>query len=155
MSYNASKDRGERPSLRVAVKRVDGRGGSGHFPAATANPLKYPSRSQFNRGVAQPGSASALGAEGRVFESHRPDHPSSEGYCGERNMRARIFEPAKSAMQSGKALTKKWLLEFEPETALEIDPLMGWTSSSDMRQQVQLQFDTCEEAVAYCKTHSI
>jgi hypothetical protein len=70
-------------------------------------------------------------------------------------MRARIFEPAKSAMQSGKALTKKWLLEFEPETALEIDPLMGWTSSSDMRQQVQLQFDTCEEAVAYCKTHGI
>jgi hypothetical protein len=70
-------------------------------------------------------------------------------------MLARIFEPAKSAMQSGKALTKKWLLEFEPETALEIDPLMGWTSSSDMRQQVQLQFDTCEEAVAYCKTHNI
>jgi hypothetical protein len=28
---------------------------------------------QSNRGVAQPGSASALGAEGRVFESHRPD----------------------------------------------------------------------------------
>lgn len=70
-------------------------------------------------------------------------------------MRARIFEPAKSAMQSGKALTKKWLLEFEPEKALEIDPLMGWTSSSDMRQQVRLEFDTCDEAIAYCKAHGV
>jgi hypothetical protein len=70
-------------------------------------------------------------------------------------MRARIFEPAKSAMQSGKALTKKWLLEFEPEKPLEIDPLMGWTSSSDMRQQVRLSFDTCDEAITYCKTHGI
>src|SRR5271163_2716566 len=115
MSYNASKDRGERPSLRVAVKRVDGRGGSGHFPAATANPLKYPSRSQFNRGVAQPGSASALGAEGRVFESHRPDQPARRRRerKGQADMRARIFEPAKSAMQSGRAGTKQWRLEFE------------------------------------------
>jgi hypothetical protein len=70
-------------------------------------------------------------------------------------MRARIFEPAKSAMQSGKALTKRWLLEFEPEKPLEIDPLMGWTSSSDMRRQVQLSFDTSDEAVAYCKAHGI
>jgi hypothetical protein len=70
-------------------------------------------------------------------------------------MLARIFEPAKSAMQSGRALTKRWLLEYEPEKALEIDPLMGWTSSSDMRQQVQLQFDTCDEAIAYCKAHNI
>jgi ETC complex I subunit conserved region len=70
-------------------------------------------------------------------------------------MRARIFEPAKTAMQSGKALTKKWLLEFEPEQKLEIDPLMGWTGSSDMRRQVQLQFDTSEEAVAYCDAHRI
>ncbi|MGB8364367.1 MAG: ETC complex I subunit [Rhizomicrobium sp.] len=70
-------------------------------------------------------------------------------------MRARIFEPAKSAMQSGKALTKKWMLEFEPEQPLEIDPLMGWTSSSDMRRQVQLEFDTSDEAVAFCKKHNI
>jgi hypothetical protein len=70
-------------------------------------------------------------------------------------MRARIFEPAKSAMQSGRAGTKQWRLEFEPETALEIDPLMGWTSSSDMRQQVQLEFDTSDEAVVYCKAHGI
>ncbi len=51
-------------------------------------------------------------------------------------MRARIYQPAKNAMQSGKARTKQWLLEYEPEAPRGIDPLMGWTSSSDMRQQV-------------------
>ncbi|MGN6514354.1 MAG: NADH dehydrogenase ubiquinone Fe-S protein 4, partial [Rhizomicrobium sp.] len=62
-------------------------------------------------------------------------------------MRARIYRPAKNAMQSGKARTKAWLLEFEPESAKRPDPLMGWTSSQDMRQQVQLEFDTAEEAI--------
>ena len=70
-------------------------------------------------------------------------------------MLARIFEPAKSAMQSGRARTKQWVLEYEPEKPLAIDPLMGWTSSTDMRRQVRLEFDTREEAVAYCKAHSI
>jgi len=66
-------------------------------------------------------------------------------------MRARIYQPAKNAMQSGKARTKLWVLEYEPEKPREIDPLMGWTSSSDMRQQVVLEFDTSEEAVAYAE----
>jgi len=70
-------------------------------------------------------------------------------------MAARIYKPAKTAMQSGTAKTKEWLLEFEPEQAREVEPLMGWTSSSDMRQQVRLRFDTAEEAVAYCKHHGI
>ena len=70
-------------------------------------------------------------------------------------MRARIYQPAKSAMQSGRALTKRWLLEFEPETPRTIDPLMGWTSSGDMRQEVALEFDTSEEAVAYADKHGI
>jgi ETC complex I subunit conserved region len=70
-------------------------------------------------------------------------------------MRARIYQPTKSAMQSGRALTKRWLLEYEPERPREIDPLMGWTSSSDMRSQVQLEFDTAEEAVAYAEKHGI
>jgi hypothetical protein len=70
-------------------------------------------------------------------------------------MRARIYEPARSAMQAGKAETRKWVLEFEPESPLGIDPLMGWTSSSDMRRQVALEFDSCEEAVAYCEANGI
>lgn len=70
-------------------------------------------------------------------------------------MRARIYQPSKNAMQSGKARAKLWLLEYEPETAKAPDPLMGWTSSRDMRQQVQLEFDTAEEAVAYAQKNGI
>src|SRR3954462_13472245 len=64
-------------------------------------------------------------------------------------MRARIYRPAKNAMQSGRARTKQWLLEYEPERPRTIDPLMGWTSLNDMRQQITLEFDRAEEAVAY------
>jgi hypothetical protein len=70
-------------------------------------------------------------------------------------MRARIYQPAKNAMQSGRARTKVWVLEYEPEKPRAIDPLMGWTSSSDMLQQVQLEFATQEEAVAYAEKHAI
>ena len=70
-------------------------------------------------------------------------------------MPARIYRPAKTAMQSGKARTKKWVLEYEPERPREIEPLMGWTSSADMKQQVTLHFDTKEEAVAYCEREGI
>src|SRR5215468_10204523 len=108
-------------------------------------------RPAWSRGVAQPGSASALGAEGRVFKSRRPDHLTDR----EGTMRARIYKPAKNAMQSGRARTKMWVLEYEPERPREIDPLMGWTSSSDMRQQVQLEFDTADEAIAYAKKNAI
>lgn len=70
-------------------------------------------------------------------------------------MRARIYKPAKTAMQSGRAKTKKWLLEFEPESPREIEPLMGWTSSSDMRQQVRLWFATKDDALAYASRKGI
>lgn len=68
---------------------------------------------------------------------------------------ARIYRPAKSAMQSGKAKSVEWRLEFEPASARTIDPLMGWTSSSDMNGQVRLSFDTQDEAVAYARKHGI
>ena len=64
-------------------------------------------------------------------------------------MAVRIFNPAKTAMQSGEARTKEWILEFEPAAPRSVDPLMGWTSSSDTRAQVRLEFDTKEEAIAY------
>ncbi|SIS97149.1 NADH dehydrogenase [Roseivivax lentus] len=70
-------------------------------------------------------------------------------------MRARIYQPAKTAMSSGFAKTKSWVLEFVPETARSVDPLMGWTSSSDTQAQVKMQFDTKEAAVEYAEDHGI
>ena len=70
-------------------------------------------------------------------------------------MRARIYRPAKNAMQSGKARTKQWQLEYEPESRRTIDPLMGWTSSGDMRQQLRLHFDSKEAAIVYCERRGI
>jgi hypothetical protein len=70
-------------------------------------------------------------------------------------MSARIYRPAKTAMQSGKAKTQEWRLEFDPEKPRAIDPMMGYTSSGDMRQQVHLNFDTREEAVAYAERNGI
>jgi hypothetical protein len=70
-------------------------------------------------------------------------------------MTARIFKPAKNAMQSGRAMTWEWRLDYEPEQPRAIEPLMGWTSSGDMKQQVTLHFDTKEEAVAYCERKGI
>ena len=65
-------------------------------------------------------------------------------------MQVRIYKPAKTAMQSGQRNTKEWVLETEPAPK-EIDPLMGWTSSRDTMQQVQLHFATLEEAKAYAE----
>ena len=70
-------------------------------------------------------------------------------------MLARIYRPAKNAMQSGKAKTKDWVLEFEPASARKPDPLMGWTTSSDMNGQIRLTFETRDEAVAYAQRHEI
>jgi len=70
-------------------------------------------------------------------------------------MLARIYKPAKTAMQSGKAKTRDWRLEFEPASARTIDPLMGWTSSTDMDGQVRLSFETRDEAIAYAERHGI
>ena len=70
-------------------------------------------------------------------------------------MRARIYQPAKTAMQSGTAKAKGWVLEFAPSSAREVDPLMGWTSSDDMDSQVRLRFDSREAAEAYAQARGI
>ena len=70
-------------------------------------------------------------------------------------MRARIYKPAKSAMSSGQGKTKQWVLEYAPSEARSVDPLMGWTSSSDMDSQVRLRFDSLEAAQDYAKDHGI
>jgi len=68
-------------------------------------------------------------------------------------MQVRIFQPAKTAMQSGRANTRRWVLEFEPESARQIEPLMGWTSSGDTKGQLRLWFDNKDEALAYAHKH--
>ena len=58
-------------------------------------------------------------------------------------------------MQSGNAAADRWLLEFEPETRKSAEPLMGYTSTADMRRQVRLAFDTRDQAIAYAEKHGI
>ncbi len=70
-------------------------------------------------------------------------------------MLARIYQPARNAMQSGQAKTRYWVLEFEPEDARDLDPLMGWTSSDDMNSQVRMRFDSQEAAVEFAEAHGI
>ncbi|MFM9974354.1 MAG: ETC complex I subunit [Beijerinckiaceae bacterium] len=70
-------------------------------------------------------------------------------------MTARIYRPAKTAMQSGAAKSDRWLLEFEAEADRQVEPLMGWTSSSDMKSQIKLWFDSKQDAVAYATRNGI
>ena len=102
--------------------------------------------------MAQSGSASGLGPEGRRFESYRSDqfHLSEMVY-----MDARIYKPAKTAMQSGRGKTKDWVLEFVSESKRSSDPVMGWTSIDDTTGQVRLHFDSREQAIAYAKREGL
>ncbi|MGA3304240.1 MAG: ETC complex I subunit [Methylovirgula sp.] len=70
-------------------------------------------------------------------------------------MTARIYRPSRPATQSGQASSQFWILEFAPEEPLDIDPLMGWTGSGDMKRQIQLRFGSEAEAVAYAEKYGI
>ena len=71
-------------------------------------------------------------------------------------MLARIFRPSRNAMQSGRARTSEWVLEFEPRDARRSDPLMGWTVTGDTAStQVRLTFETKDDAVRYAEAHGI
>lgn len=70
-------------------------------------------------------------------------------------MLARIYQPSRTAMSSGTAKTHQWVLEHAPAVAREIDPLMGWTSSSDTQAQVRLRFETKEAALAYAEAQGL
>ncbi len=70
-------------------------------------------------------------------------------------MQARIYSPAKTAMQSGKNKTGQWVLEYEAETARKVESMMGYTSSSDMNSQIKLKFFTLQAAENYCKKNNI
>ncbi len=108
-----------------------------------------PSELRCSRGIAQPGSAIVLGTIGRRFESCCPDHECQIAHIGskpsDRNhrivgMSARIYRPTRGATQSGQACSQFWVLEFAPEEPQDIDPLMGWTGSGDMKRQIRLRF---------------
>jgi hypothetical protein len=64
-------------------------------------------------------------------------------------MKVRIYKPSKNVMQSGRARTQGWVLEYEPETPRQPEPLMGWTAAGDTLGQVRLHFASVEDAVAY------
>jgi len=68
-------------------------------------------------------------------------------------MQVRIYQPTKTAMQSGRAKTGTWTVEFELATPKAPEPLMGWTSAGDTLGQVRLSFDSRDDAVAYCTKH--
>lgn len=68
---------------------------------------------------------------------------------------ARILRPAKTAMSSGTARTKQWILEFETATKRQPDPLMGWISAADTLNQIRLHFDSLDEATAYAEKHGL
>ena len=70
-------------------------------------------------------------------------------------MAVRIYKPARNAMQSGKGKSDAWMLEHVDDQPRTADPLMGWTSSADTRQQVKLRFDTLELAVAYAEREGL
>jgi NADH dehydrogenase ubiquinone Fe-S protein 4 len=71
------------------------------------------------------------------------------------SMKARIYRPSRSATQSGDACSKLWVLEFVSELPPEIDPLMGWTGSRDMRREIKLNFGTQEEAISYAEKNNL
>ena len=70
-------------------------------------------------------------------------------------MKARIFQKPKNAMQSGRAGTQRWVLEYAPTEARKADPLMGWAGSGDTQRQLRLGFSSQEEAVAYAAREGI
>ncbi|MBL4802229.1 MAG: ETC complex I subunit [Emcibacter sp.] len=70
-------------------------------------------------------------------------------------MTARIYCPTKNAMQSGMKNAHKWILEYIAEKGQSLDPLMGWSSSSDMDGQISLRFASKAEAVSYAKRNAI
>jgi ETC complex I subunit conserved region len=69
--------------------------------------------------------------------------------------KVKIYQPTKTAMSSGRAKMKRWKLEFEKTHSNFIDPLMGWVGQRDTQQQLNLYFDSAEDAVAYAEEEGL
>ncbi len=70
-------------------------------------------------------------------------------------MSVRIYQPTKTAMQSGRAKTRQWILEWPPQTRRIPEPLMGWVSAGDTKNQVRIPFESKEEAIAFAKSKGL
>jgi hypothetical protein len=70
-------------------------------------------------------------------------------------MAARLYQRYRNAMQSGKARTGEWVLEFESRAAKRPDPLTGWSGGADTQEQVKLSFPSLEAAQAYAQRYGI
>ena len=70
-------------------------------------------------------------------------------------MKARIYRPAKTSMQSGRAKLKRGVLEFPRSSKVAPESLMGWQSSADTQRQVRMWFATEEEAVEFATAKHI
>lgn len=68
---------------------------------------------------------------------------------------ARIYQRPKNAMQSGRARTDRWVLEYDPAEQQRPDPLTGWAGSGDTRNQLRLNFPTLEAAQAYAEREGV
>ena len=69
--------------------------------------------------------------------------------------KAKIYRPAKTAMQSGTARSRDWILRFERESPRKIEPLMGYTASTDTMAQIQMTFETKEDAIRYAEREGL
>jgi hypothetical protein len=67
----------------------------------------------------------------------------------------RIYQPTKNAMQSGRANLDTWILEFESDTAQQVDSLMGWVGGGNTKRQVKMKFDSKEDAIAYAEREGL
>ena len=70
-------------------------------------------------------------------------------------MEVRIYRPSKSAMQSGRGKVNRWKLEYAQRSAKFVEPLMGWVGMRDTTQELNLYFDSEEEAISYAEKHGL
>lgn len=68
---------------------------------------------------------------------------------------AKIYRPAKTAMQSGRSKSESWIIEYPRASKVAPEPLMGWQASADTARQIKLFFNSLDAAISYCKVHSI
>ena len=66
-----------------------------------------------------------------------------------------IYQPRKTATQSGRAKTREWLVEFERQNPPKNDSLMGWIGQGDTSNQVKMRFSTREAAIEFCKKRKL